>query len=382
MKSAWRKLKRDISNCERCKALVQTRNKPIPGVGNPEAKVFIVGLAPGKDGADLTGIPFTRDPSGELFDEMLSVAGLSRTQDVFITNLVKCNPKDSHGRNRTPSKREINTCFPYMKREIDLIKPRIVVTLGKAATEFLLNTKVDKMAEFHGKCKSKSGDITLFPFIHPGYVIRGAHDKGKYLEKFKILGEIYRDLIKKESKLSRLDILLLLLKKGSHDGSKGVISGKTRLQKLLFLVQDELTSRGYKARYAFRPYLYGPYSRELYTDIEWLRMNDLIEVKTNFDEYSGLTTDFMITEKGKKKLEKVMDPFVFENIDEIVEGVIAKYGQMSVTQLVEFVHKEFSNYDRKQLGKNKARIKMKLDYFFDSESKGLSDKASSPKKEI
>lgn len=379
MEGTLGQLRREISNCRRCKAIVETRNKPILGIGSPNAKIIIVGLAPGKDGADLTGVPFTRDPSGELIDEMLSAAGLSREQDVFITNLVKCNPKDAQGRNRSPTKGEFENCFPYLRREIGYIRPQIMVTLGKAATEFLLDTKNVQMTQIHGKIKSKKG-IWFFPFIHPGYVIRGAYDKKKYLDEFKVLGDVFRNLIKQESRLSRLDILLLLIEKGSDDRSEGLIRGKTKLQKLLFLVQNELKKRGYKAKYAFRPYLYGPYSRELYTDIEWLKMNGLLKVRTTFDEDIGLMTDFVITEKGKSKLINLVDSQVYRNVDEIVNSVITKYGEMSVAQLVEFVHKEFLDYDHSRLEKDKINIK--LDYFIQRESERLNNRKRLPKKEI
>jgi len=374
-------LRKEILNCWRCEAIVQTRNKPIIGVGSPKAKIIIVGLAPGKDGADLTGIPFTRDPSGELTEEMLSVAGLSREQDVFITNLVKCNPKDSEGRNRSPTKDEIKNCFPYLRREIDLIKPRIIVTLGKAATEFLSNAKTVNMVQFHGKIRSQKG-ILFFPFIHPGYVVRGAYDKKKYLEEFKVLGDIFRNLIKEESRLSRLDILLLLLRKSSDGGSEGLIRGKTKLQKLLFLVQNELKNRGFKAKYAFRPYLYGPYSRELYTDIEWLRMNELIEVRTTFDDDIGLMTDFAITEKGRRKLSSLMDSQIYGNIDEIINSIVSKYGEMDVAQLVEFVHKRFVDYDRSRLKEKDQNVNIKLDHFMDLGSKTSTSRAQASRREI
>lgn len=367
-------------SCRQCKAIVKTGKKPILGVGSPEAKIIVVGLAPGKDGADRTGIPFTRDPSGELFDEVLSAAGLSRSQDVFITNLVKCNPKDAKGRNRTPSKSEMKNCYPYLRREIDYVKPRIIVTLGKAATEFLLGTRITKMAQIHGKIKRKKG-ISFFPFIHPGYVIRGAYDRKKFLDEFKILGDVYRNLIKQESRLSRLDILLLLLEKGSDSIPIGAIRGKTRLQKLLFLLQHELKKRGYKARYAFRPYLYGPYSRELYTDVEWLRMSGLVEVRTTFDKNVGQITDFAVTEKGRRRLIDMMNSQLHKSLDEVVEIVITKYGKMGVAQLVEFVHEKFSNYDQSRLQENKKRIEINLDDFVDK-AENLNNRNRLLKKEI
>ena len=163
MKKVWQELNSEIASCQRCPSIVRTRNKAVRGIGSPKAKILIVGLAPGKDGADLTGIPFTRDPSGKLITKMLSAAGLSREQDVFITNLVKCNPKGLSGRNRPPSKREIVNCLLYLKREIEYVNPRIVVPLGRTATELLLNEKVRNMNKYHGRTISKK-EIIFFPF--------------------------------------------------------------------------------------------------------------------------------------------------------------------------------------------------------------------------
>lgn len=365
MKRVWRELTSEIANCQRCPSIVRSRNIAVRGIGSPKAKILIVGLAPGKDGADLTGIPFTRDPSGILITEMLSEAGLSREQDVFITNLVKCNPKGVSGHNRPPSKREIANCFPYLKREIEYVKPRIIVPLGRAATELLLNEKVRNMSQYHGKTISKK-ETMLFPFIHPGYVVRGAYDKKKYLKEFRILGDLFLDIIKQESQLSRLDILLMVLKNANFGrGQKGTIRGKTRLQKLLFLVQHELKTKGFKGKYSFRPYLYGPYSRQIYTDIKWLKMNKLVETNKDFDEITGLTIEFNITDEGKMKIDNKMESHIYKNVNDIVKNVIERYNDMRTTELVEYTHKQFKNYSITEMEKEKKHIETKLDTFID-----------------
>ena len=153
MESAQSQLKGDILRCSSCSEMIKSRSRPVPGMGNSNAKVMMVGLAPGKDGADLTGIPFTRDPSGELINELIASIGLSREEDIFITNLVKCNPKDEKGRNRPPSKQEIANCCQYLKREIDCIKPRIIIAFGKDATEFLIDKRCVKCQKFTERWK-------------------------------------------------------------------------------------------------------------------------------------------------------------------------------------------------------------------------------------
>jgi uracil-DNA glycosylase len=352
-------LRRQILNCSKCPAIVKTRNKPVPGIGRDKAKIVLIGLAPGKDGADMTGIPFTRDPSGELINELLVSIGLSREQDTFITNLVKCNPKDEKGCNRPPSKIEIANCSPFLLEEIELVKPRLVVCFGKDASEFLLNQKIVKMSQIHGQMQSINGRI-IVPFIHPAFVIRGAYDRKKYVAEFSIVGDVFRDLSKQEEELSRLDILLMLIMASKSDGISGNIRGKTKLQKLLFLVQNELQKQGYKARYAFRPYRYGPYSRELYTDVQWLKMKNLLDIQTDFHEDIGVIAEFTITDTGRERLSLLKDMQIYKAIQVAISTVFSIYGEMGVTELVETVHKEFSGYHKPPNGKRPTA----LDKFF------------------
>lgn len=360
MDNAQKELRREISDCACCSKIINSRSRPVPGVGNSDAKVMIVGLAPGKDGADLTGIPFTRDPSGELINELIASAGISREEDIFVTNLVKCNPKDTKGRNRPPSKQEIANCCKYLKREIDCIKPKIIIAFGKDATEFLIEKKVNKMSKFHGKRETKNG-LIIFPFMHPAYVIRGAYDRKKYIEDFKLIGQAFRKLTEEESNLSRLDVLLAIIQKSSNNGFTGIVSGKTRLQKLVFLVENELKKQGYKPKYSFRPYLHGPYSRELYTDIEWLRMQEMVEVKTSFHDNSGFMTDFIITDTGEKRL-KSAENLALASVNTAVDVILQKYGEMGIGELVETVHKEFEAYHNPN-HMEKKRPKINLDKF-------------------
>lgn len=361
MESAQSQLKGDILRCSSCSEMIKSRSRPVPGMGNSNAKVMMVGLAPGKDGADLTGIPFTRDPSGELINELIASIGLSREEDIFITNLVKCNPKDEKGRNRPPSKQEIANCCQYLKREIDCIKPRIIIAFGKDATEFLIDKKVSQMSKVHGKMETING-LLIFPFIHPAYVIRGAYAKQKYVEEFKLISIAFRKLTEEESNLSRLDVLLAIIQKSSSDGVQGVVGGKTRLQKLVFLVENELKKQGYKPKYSFRPYVHGPYSRELYTDIEWLRMQEMLDVKTSFYNNSGFMTDFIITETGKKRLKNIESLQTLNFVNAATDIILRKYGEMDIGELVETVHKEFIEYHNPNPNEKK-RPKINLDKF-------------------
>ena len=170
-------LRDSIKSCSLCPELVASRRQAVPGDGAIPADIMFVGLAPGRNGADITGIPFTRDPSGKLFREMLATAELS---DVFITNIVKCNPKDLKGRNRTPSETEIAHCSTFLYAEISLVRPKIIVALGMHATRFFL----PHIKGMLNAKKATVGGITILPILHPSYVIRGAFNRDRYLETY------------------------------------------------------------------------------------------------------------------------------------------------------------------------------------------------------
>ena len=345
MKKSWDDLEKNIINCICCPKLIKSRNKPVLGFGVKNAKIMIVGLAPGKDGADMTGLPFTRDPSGRLLEEMLQAAGFSRELDVYITNLVKCNPQDERGRNRNPSNREIKNCQQYLELEINYVSPRIIIPLGRSAVEFFTRKKVINMLDVHAK-EFNWKDKIIFPFIHPGYVIRGAYNRGKYIEEFKKLNNIYIILLESESKLNRMDLLLMLLK-NTYIKNNNMIVGKTRLQKFIFLVQDQLIRNGYKSKYAFRPYYYGPFNRQLYTDLEWLKMNDLINIDYEYNN-NGYVSKYMITNKGLKDINDKLKNKNYIVIEKILKETIHKYEDYPISKLVDYVHKEYDKYNLKE----------------------------------
>ena len=188
-----------ISNCRECHRLVKSRRQVVLGFGQIPAGFMFIGLSPGRNGADVTGIPFTRDPSGILFQEAMKKAGFSLgvasdgyapiLRDAYVTNLVKCNPRDQKGNNRAPSKGEIQNCLRYLRIERELVRPRVIVTLGKYVTECLIEMKIGRLSNIHGKEIIKDG-IIYIPFLHPSYVIRGAYERKKYIQEFKSIREI------------------------------------------------------------------------------------------------------------------------------------------------------------------------------------------------
>jgi uracil-DNA glycosylase len=169
-------------SCARCPALVLSRSRVVPGDGEIPADVVFVGIAPGRFGGDRTGIPFSGDRSGDLLRRMIHHAGLQR---VFITNVVRCNPRDDRGRNRDPDAQEIINCRTHLEAELALVRPRLVVCLGRIAWRELAGRRA-AFAPSKGP-PIEAGNHLLLPMYHPAYVIRGAYPERKYARDFERL---------------------------------------------------------------------------------------------------------------------------------------------------------------------------------------------------
>jgi uracil-DNA glycosylase len=178
-------LRETMLGCRRCPALVRCRSRVVPGNGASPAVVAFVGIAPGRFGGDRTGIPFSGDRSGTLLRKMIHDAGLRR---VFITNLVRCNPRDGRGRNRNPTSGEIANCRSHLESELALVRPSIVVCLGRIAWRELAG----RVTGFNPKRAGivAANGFRLYPMYHPGYVIRGAYSPRRYARDFTRLARL------------------------------------------------------------------------------------------------------------------------------------------------------------------------------------------------
>jgi uracil-DNA glycosylase family 4 len=183
--SALRELQRTLHRCVRCEALVRCRSRVVPGDGPAPARAALVGIAPGRLGGDRTGIPFSGDRSGALLRAMIERAGLRR---VFITNLVRCNPRDAGGRNRDPDAFEIGNCRDHLASELAIVRPRVIACLGRIVWRELAG----RDAEFDPvrPAPRRFGRATLYPMYHPAYVNRGAYPAASYLRDFRRLARI------------------------------------------------------------------------------------------------------------------------------------------------------------------------------------------------
>ncbi len=168
-----------IRKCGRCE-LGATRNNPVPGAGDEHAEIMFVGEAPGFH-EDRQGVPFV-GPAGRLLDQLLGSIGLSRSQ-VYISNTLKCRPPE----NRDPLPQELSTCTPFLFKQIELIAPRIICTLGNHATRTLLGGGTG-ITRIHGKLMRKGG-LAYVPLFHPAAALHKPPLKSTLLEDFQRLRE-------------------------------------------------------------------------------------------------------------------------------------------------------------------------------------------------
>ena len=169
----WRDFAADVSACTAC-VLCRTRNKAVPGVGDPRAQWLFVGEAPGAE-EDAKGEPFVGQ-AGRLLDNMLAALGMKRGENVYIANVLKCRPPG----NRTPEPFEVESCRPYLDRQIELIRPALIVALGKSAATTLLNVEAT-IASLRGRVHRYRG-VPLLVTYHPAYLLRNLPDKAKAWE--------------------------------------------------------------------------------------------------------------------------------------------------------------------------------------------------------
>jgi DNA polymerase len=170
---AWDELAATVAACRQCR-LCEARKQAVLGVGDVNADWMFVGEGPGAE-EDQRGEPFVGQ-AGKLLDNMLAAIGLKRGEDVYIANAVKCRPPE----NRTPTSEETVTCRPYLERQIELIRPSLIVALGRPAAQTLLQTEV-KIAAARGRLHDYHG-IPLIVTYHPAYLLRTLLDKAKAWE--------------------------------------------------------------------------------------------------------------------------------------------------------------------------------------------------------
>jgi len=189
-------VRRNLGDCQRC-ALCKTRNRIVFGTGDPDADLMIIGEAPGEK-EDLKGEPFV-GPSGSLLDKMLTrVLGLQRA-DVYITNPLKCRPPD----NRKPMPEEIEACVPFVRQQIRVVKPRLILIMGSIGTRAVL--ELDHGATRARQQRYEVEGVETYVTFHPAHLlhIRGSGDQRKREEQYR-KSLVHDDLLLVKQRLQML----------------------------------------------------------------------------------------------------------------------------------------------------------------------------------
>lgn len=176
----WEQLRSDCMNCQKC-ALAATRTKLVFGVGNENAKVLFIGEGPGAN-EDLQGEPFV-GRGGQLLDKFLAAVDLDRKKNIYIANMVKCRPPQ----NRDPLPEEQNECIGWLREQTRLLKPKIIVCLGRISATRLISPDF-KVTKQHGEFIDKNGTLMMGTF-HPAALLRNPTQKPAALEDFVKLRE-------------------------------------------------------------------------------------------------------------------------------------------------------------------------------------------------
>ena len=176
-------LKKECMSCRRC-ALCETRNNMVFGVGKPNAEVMFIGEGPGEQ-EDKQGLPFV-GPAGQLLDDMLEMIDLDRSR-VYIANIVKCRPP----KNRDPLNIEQEACLPWLKKQIELINPRMIVCLGRVSAQRFIKEDF-KITREHGQWFIKDG-LMIMAMYHPSALLRDTAKRPEAFEDLIKLRQAIRD---------------------------------------------------------------------------------------------------------------------------------------------------------------------------------------------
>ncbi len=184
--TAIRELNEQVAECPNC-VLAKTRTKAVPGSGNPETNIVFIGEGPGFH-EDQQGLPFVGQ-SGKFLDELLTSIDLRR-EDVYICNVVKCRPPN----NRDPQLEEIAACAPWLEQQLEIIKPRVIVTLGRFSMSRYF--KGQAIGRIHGQPKEIDG-VLVVPMYHPAAALHQANLRNTILEDFKKLPGLVEEALNK-----------------------------------------------------------------------------------------------------------------------------------------------------------------------------------------
>ena len=181
----WESLKQVCASCTRC-GLCETRHNVVFGIGNESADIMFVGEGPGEQ-EDLKGEPFV-GPAGQLLDDMLSIIDLDRKTNCYIANIVKCRPP----RNRDPLETEQDSCIGYLRNQVALVKPKVIVCLGRIAAKRLIDPEY-RITREHGRWVEKNG-VWMTAIYHPSALLRDVTKRPETFDDLLSIREKLREL--------------------------------------------------------------------------------------------------------------------------------------------------------------------------------------------
>lgn len=197
-KNKFKQLVKEAAACTQCPAMCGRSAVLSELNGSPDARVMFIGEAPGRKGADRTRIPFSGDQSGANFDRYLKSISLAR-QQIFVTSAALCNPRAESGANRRPTQKELANCTTFLRRTIDLIDPRVIVTLGSVALEALKRIQCHELNLRESAAKIHLwNDRVLVPIYHPSPQVLASHRReAEQLQDYQVVAQaVHNDLDK------------------------------------------------------------------------------------------------------------------------------------------------------------------------------------------
>lgn len=340
------KLVSEVQNCQSCPRMMQSVRVIGPASGTISASILIIGEAPGRLGADASAIPFHGDKAGDNFEKLIEQVGLSR-HDFFITNAALCNPKDEKGNNATPSRSEIVNCSGFLKRQIDLVNPKIVVTLGAQALNALRLIETHDL-ELSGSVRKKHRwyKRTLITLYHPGQramIHRSFHNQ---LTDYQFLAETFRQAGNRQNKANHKPTSDLVAQIAGRLAEAPSGISYFALHKLFYLAEYEYFRRtntrmtsAYIVRQKEGPYVFEMHIKKLRKAISDLEV---------------------WTDRGRLMLRRRSHRDLFSNtnsneLDRVVSEISTRYGAFSDGELKRVVYlttpmREFLK--REKLGHN------------------------------
>lgn len=191
---SFAELATEAASCTRCPAMCGRSAVLSTLNGSPQARIMFIGEAPGRKGADRTRTPFSGDQSGANLDRFLGSIGLTRDQ-IFITSAALCNPRTDSGANRKPTLRELTNCSEFLRRTIELIDPRVIVTLGSVALEALKRIQYHELSLKESAAAVHSWqDRVLVPIYHPSPQVLASHRReAEQLRDYQVVAQVVRD---------------------------------------------------------------------------------------------------------------------------------------------------------------------------------------------